>query len=144
MFDQSIVPENSGPVDRHVLIVEKDPLQGYLLQVTLMEAGWSVSLAEGPVEALWQCEHDLFDVAIINADYPASINGFVLADRLRKRYHLPSLMITAARYTEFNNWPGFTVEQDLLFKPYRLLECSPRLQQLLAHRPLLHEYQTGL
>ena len=144
MIDQGIVPEYSGRVNGHVLIVEKDPLQGYLLQVSLMEAGWSVSLVEGPVEALWQCEHDLFDVAIINADYPDSIDGFVLAERLRKRYQLPSLMITAARYTELNSRPGFTVEQALLFKPYRLLECSSRLQQLLTLRPRLHEHHTGM
>lgn len=143
MIDPGIVPEYPGIGRKHVLIVEKDPLQGYLLKVSLIEAGWAVRLVEGPAEALWCCEHDLFDVALINSHYPESINGFVLAERLRERYHLPSLMITASRDCELESCAAFNPNQELLYKPYRLMECEPRLQRLLLLRPLLLDHRDG-
>lgn len=144
MFDHGIVPEYSGKGRHHVLIVEKDALQEYLLQVSLQDAGWAVRLANDPEEALLFCEHDLFDVAIINYNYPGNINGFTLAKQLREQYHLPCLMITAARYTELTRCISFTTELDLLFKPYRQMECSRRLQRLVTGAPMLREHQLGV
>lgn len=144
MINVDIVPEYSGKGRYQVLIVEKDTLQEYLLKVSLQDAGWVVRLANDPEEALMFCEHDLFDVAIINYNYPGFINGFVLARRFRENYHLPSLMITASRYTELARRPGFSTNLDLLFKPYRLMECNRRLQRLVIGIPLLREHLLGV
>lgn len=134
MTEPGMVPEYPGKGSKYVLIVEKDPLQGYLLKVSLMEKGWAVCLVEGPGDALSCCEHDLFDVALINSHYPDNIDGFVLAERLQGHYHLPSLMITASRNCELKTITAFNPNQELLYKPYRLMECGPRLHQLLADR----------
>ncbi|WP_020571530.1 response regulator [Neolewinella persica] len=144
MIKEPSVPGHARSVRRYVLIVEKDTLQGHLLKVSLQDAGWVVRLADGPQEALRFCEHDLFDVAIINYHYPGGVNGFVLAEHFRRQYHLPSLMITASRYTELTTCGAFTANQDLLFKPYRLFECSRRLERLIDNVPLLCEHQLGV
>jgi DNA-binding response OmpR family regulator len=143
MTDPGMVPEYPGKGSKYVLIVEKDPLQGYLLKVFLMEEGWAVCLVEDPVEALSCCEHDLFDIALINSHYPGSINGFVLAEQLQDDYHLPSLMITASRNCELKSIAAFNPNQELLYKPYRLMECGPRLHQLLAYRSKFREHGDG-
>lgn len=143
MIDQGIVPEHSGETRRYVLVVEKDALQSYLLKLSLQDAGWVVRLADRPEEALLFCEHDLFDVAIINYAYGGDVNGFALSERLWKQYHLPSLMITASRYVELRRCPDFTEGQDLLYKPYRQLECDRRLQRLIMGTPELYEHRFG-
>lgn len=143
MIDYGIVPEYPGKGRRHVLVVEKDTLQGHLLKVSLQDLGWVVRLADDPQEALLFCEHDFFDVAIVNCNYPGNMDGFVLAEQLREQYHLPSLMITASRYTDLRKIPAFRVDQDLLFKPYRLMELRPRLQRLMAGVPKLCEHRLG-
>jgi DNA-binding response OmpR family regulator len=132
MTDPGMVPEYPGKGSKYVLIVEKDPLQGHLLKISLMEEGWAVRLVENPMKAISCCEHDMFDVALINSHYPDSINGFVLAERLQWDYHLPSLMITASRDCELRNIAAFNPNQELLYKPYQLMECGPRLYQLLT------------
>lgn len=140
MVDEGIIPGIEKEDRRYVLIVEKDPLQSYLLSVSLRDAGWVVRLAENPEEALVFCEYDLFDVAIINYCYPGGTNGFVLAECFRRQYHLPSLMITACRYSELSQSFAYTAFQDVLFKLYRLSECGPRLQRLITGAPLLREH----
>lgn len=122
-----------------VLIVEKDPLQGYLLKVSLQEADWMVCLVHEPDEALLFCEHNLYDAAIINGHYPGKMNGFVLGNQLFDQYHLPSLMITASRIKDLRRSIDFNPAQDLLYKPYLLSECGPRLRRLITGRPLLFE-----
>ncbi|MFK8165672.1 MAG: two-component system response regulator [Lewinella sp.] len=141
MINQGIVPEYVKETRRYVLVVEKDTLQGYLLKVSLQDTGWTVRLADDPKEALLFCEHDLFDVAIINYNYPCGVSGFVLGERLYAQYKLPSLMITASRYIELRRCLAFTINQDVLFKPYRLSECNLRLQRLLTGAPLLQEHE---
>ena len=135
------VPEYINQGNGHVLIVEKDTLQGHLLKVYLQEAGWVVRLATGPTEALAFCTYDLFDLAILNFTYLEDVDGFVLANLLYEQYQLPSLMITAARYIELSRCPAFSSDQDVLFKPYQLSECHRRLKRLLAGTPLLREHQ---
>lgn len=136
MINQDIIPEFLVAGGNCVLIVEKDPLQGFVLQQSLEEAGWTVRLVECPTEALSCCEYDLFDAAMINADYVDDMNGFLLAGLLDLRYNLPSLMVTAARYSELRSYVAFTPSQELLFKPYLLAECGPRLQSLIAGAPV--------
>lgn len=144
MIDQGIIPEYSGKGRKHLLIVEKDTIQAYLLKLTLQDEGWTVRLVDSPVEALYCCEHDLFDAALINFNYPDSIDGFVLAEQLREQHHLPSLMITASRYSDLRKSPAFAADKDLLFKPYRLMELRPRLQRLMAGVPMLREHWLGV
>lgn len=144
MIEEGIVPEFVGKKQNHLLIVEKDPLQAYLLKISFQEAGWVVRLAGGPEEALVSCEYGLFDAAIINYYYPGNINGCVLSDLLQKRFYLSSLMITASRYVELKRDAAFNPNQDLLFKPYRLSECGPRLQRLMTGVPVLREHRLGV
>ncbi len=119
---------------KKILIVEKDALQAYLLQVKFGETGWSVRLTDEPEAALMYCEQESFDAAIINYKYSGNVNGFELAKLLLDRYDLPSLMITAIRQKELVKDPRFSAQQALLFKPYRLLECGRRLRALLTGR----------
>lgn len=132
MFERNIVPEYPVKGGRHVLIVEKDPLQGYLLKASLQDAGWVVCLVEEPDEGLNCCEHSIFDVAIINCSYPDGTDGFVLAKLLWGSQNLPCLMITANRYTDLESLPSFSAEQELIFKPYRLMEFDKSLDNLLT------------
>ncbi|TXF86298.1 response regulator [Neolewinella aurantiaca] len=134
MCDFNIVPEYPGKPGNHVLLVEKDPLQRYLLEVLLSEAEWVVRLAKDPEDALNCCEYDFFDAAIINSHYSEGQTGWALAKRFREDYNLPCLMITSSRVTELEELPDFTERQELLFKPYRLMECRRRLQELISQR----------
>lgn len=113
-------------------MVEKDALQGYLLEEALKEAGWKAYRVENPEKALWLCEHNLFDVALINAKYPGGTDGLELGQYLANHYALPSLMITASRYTELERNRYFSGRQEILFKPYLLQECLLRLQDILS------------
>ena len=130
MPDRYIVPEEAGTGCNRVLLIEKDPLQAHLLKVMIRKSGWIVCTAVSPREGLLCCEHDFFDAAVINSDYPDDVDGFTLAGLLRVKYGIPSLMITSARYAELKTQSGFRTEQELMFKPYQMLECRRRLQQL--------------
>lgn len=131
MIDSGIVP---GCVTKgyHILLVEKDTLQSFLLKEVLLEAGWVVHMVEEPEEALRLCDYKLFDIALINSNYPGGINGLELGAFLINHYSLPSLMITSSRYSELENNRYFNVRQEILFKPYLLQECLFRLQEMLA------------
>lgn len=135
MINQGIVPEVTLSARNYVLLVEKDTLQRHLLRVSLEERGWSVSVADTPCQALRLCEHDLFDVAIINSSYDGEKNGFVFSQQLSDRYHLPSLMITASRYVELRQYQAFSFVQSLLFKPYVLSRVTGRLSTLTKSVP---------
>lgn len=115
---------------KQILIVEKDSLQAYLLEAKFREDGWGVRLVDAPAEALHCCERESFDAAIINFKYPGEVNGFELSRLFLEQHDLPSLMITATRYTELEKHPMFTSKQELIFKPYRLLECKQRLKAI--------------
>lgn len=131
MSDRSIVPEYPAKSGGHVLIIEKDPLQGYLLKMSLQDTGWIVYLVEEPREGLRCCENKVFDAAIINSNYPEGVDGFVLAKRLWESQYLPCLMITATRYAELERRTSFSEKQELIFKPYQSMECEKKLKVLL-------------
>lgn len=115
-----------------VLLVEKDVVQAYLLEEKLREAGWVVASVDSSARALRCCEKRTFDAAIINYHYAGGINGLELSERLRMDYNTPSLIITATRLKVLEKDPKFTTQQEFLFKPYRLMECGPRLDNLLG------------
>jgi len=117
---------------KQVLVVEKDTLQAFLLEERLVESGWEVHLVTNPDSALNCCEAKAFDVAVINYKYKGGIDGYRLAQLLRERCSIPSLMITATRYVELERNPLFSPQQEILFKPYRLTECARRLKALMG------------
>jgi|GEM_PF-2288904 len=140
MIGKVITPDFLKNGRGRVLIVERDALQAYLLEAKLREAGWAVESVAGPGEAILFCRENNFDVAIINYRYPGKMNGFELAALLRERCESSSLMITATSYSELQRCASFSKTQDILFKPYRLMQCVPRLRRLIAGEPLLKEH----
>jgi DNA-binding response OmpR family regulator len=101
----------------NILIVEEDPIQAAALQGYLRERGYSCDLAATPRHALDLCEHELYDLALVNAIYRGVHgSGSHLIDRLQHVHFLPSLLVTGVRDPP-------TGSGAVLRKPYTGRQC---------------------
>lgn len=122
-----------------VLVVDDDPFLLRNLEVLLGREGYSVRGATSGEEALSMLNDDPADLVVLDLGLPG-IDGVTTCRRLRAKWHMPVLMLTA-RTDAMDKVVGLEVgADDYLTKPFEPSEFVARVRaQLRRHT----EYQRG-
>lgn len=120
-----------------VLVVDDDPFLRQNLEVVLTREGYAVRCASSGEEALSLLNDELADLVVLDLGLPG-IDGVTTCRRLRSRWHMPVLMLTA-RTDAMDKVVGLEVgADDYLTKPFEPSEFVARVRaQLRRHQ----EYQ---
>jgi pilus assembly protein CpaE len=118
-----------------ILVVDDEANVQRLLQYTLKQAGYTVTVAGDGVEAirLWASESPdliLLDVTL------AKLDGYGVAEKIRAdeggRSHVPIIMLTAEKEVEQKVRGLRAGADDYLVKPFHQAELLARMRSLLA------------
>jgi DNA-binding response OmpR family regulator len=122
-----------------VLLVDDDPFLLRNLEVLLGKEGYSVRSAASGEEALSMLSDEVADLVVLDLGLPG-IDGVTTCRRLRARWHMPVLMLTA-RTDGMDKVVGLEVgADDYLTKPFEPSELIARIRaQLRRHQ----EYRQG-
>ena len=120
-----------------VLVVDDDPFLLQNLEILLVREGYTVRCASSGEEALSLLTDDLSDLVVLDLGLPG-IDGVTTCRRLRARWNMPVLMLTA-RTDAMDKVVGLEVgADDYLTKPFEPSEFVARVRaQLRRHK----EYQ---
>jgi pilus assembly protein CpaE len=118
-----------------ILVVDDEANVQRLLQYTLKQAGYTVTIAGDGQEALrlWTAEQPaliLLDVSL------AKLDGYAVAERIRAQEaggaHVPIIMLTAEKEVEQKVRGLRAGADDYLVKPFHQAELLARMKSLLA------------
>src|ERR1700756_4848958 len=87
-------PEPLADDAPHILVVDDDERIRDLLASYLRQNGFRITQAEDGAAALAKLEGLTFDCLILDVMMPGE-SGFVVAEKLRKKFDVPILMLTA-------------------------------------------------
>jgi DNA-binding response OmpR family regulator len=120
-------------VSSKVLVVDDDPFLLRNLEVLLTREGYAVRGAASGEEALSLLTEDPADLVVLDLGLPG-IDGVTTCRRLRARWHMPVLMLTA-RTDAMDKVVGLEVgADDYLTKPFEPSEFIARVRaQLRRH-----------
>jgi DNA-binding response OmpR family regulator len=120
-----------------VLVVDDDPFLLQNLEILLVREGYAVRCASSGEEALSLLTDDVSDLVVLDLGLPG-IDGVTTCRRLRARWNMPVLMLTA-RTDAMDKVVGLEVgADDYLTKPFEPSEFVARVRaQLRRHK----EYQ---
>ena len=120
-----------------VLVVDDDPFLLQNLEILLTREGYAVRCAASGEEALSMLSDDLADLVVLDLGLPG-IDGVTTCRRLRARWHMPVLMLTA-RTDAMDKVVGLEVgADDYLTKPFEPSEFVARVRAQLRRQK---EYQ---
>jgi pilus assembly protein CpaE len=118
-----------------ILVVDDDPNVQRLLQYTLKQEGYDVTLASDGAEGfrLWGAESP--DLILLDVVVPG-IDGYQVAQKIRAEEpantHVPIIMLTAERDVEQKVRGLRAGADDYLIKPFHPAELLARIKSLLA------------
>jgi two-component system KDP operon response regulator KdpE len=113
-----------------LLLVEDDAQMLRLLQRRLERDGYDVIAAEGGRQALAALDRRCPDLAVIDLLMPG-MNGFQLAEEIKKRGDLPILFLTSVGDTKTRVEAIRQYAEDYVLKPYDYGELLARIQRVL-------------
>lgn len=120
-----------------VLVVDDDPFLLQNLEILLSREGYAVRCAASGEEALSMLTDEIADLVVLDLGLPG-IDGVTTCRRLRARWHMPVLMLTA-RTDAMDKVVGLEVgADDYLTKPFEPSEFVARVRAQLRR---LKEYQ---
>lgn len=120
-----------------VLVVDDDPFLLQNLEVLLSREGYSVRCASSGEEALSLLTDEVSDLVVLDLGLPG-IDGVTTCRRLRAKWHMPVLMLTA-RTDAMDKVVGLEVgADDYLTKPFEPSEFVARVRAQLRRQK---EYQ---
>lgn len=117
---------------KRILIVEDDQNLSWMIKENLEDYGYEVSHSPNAEEAILLVDKNLFDLLLIDVDLGVEMDGFDMAEEVRKKHKkLPIIFSTAKTSTEdFER--GFSIGHvDYLKKPFGVRELSLRVNALL-------------
>ncbi len=115
---------------KNVLIIDDDKRLTDLLVEYLTPHGWRVEVSHNPLDALDELEEDLPDIIILDVMLP-DIDGFETCRRIRAKFTVPILMLTA-RGDVMDRVVGLELgADDYLSKPFEPRELIARMQSIL-------------
>jgi len=113
----------------NILIVDDEKLIVKGLKHSLEEQGYTVFGAYNGTEALNLVEHNTIDFIILDLMLP-DIDGMMVCKRIRKKYNMPILMLTA-KDGDYDKILGFEFgADDYMTKPFNTLELIARIKAI--------------
>jgi pilus assembly protein CpaE len=118
-----------------ILVVDDEGNVQRLLQYTLKQAGYTVSIAADGQEALRLWKDESPDLILLDVTLP-KLDGYAVAERIRTdeggRDHVPIIMLTAEKEVEQKVRGLRAGADDYLVKPFHQAELLARMRSLLA------------
>ncbi|MCB1139039.1 MAG: response regulator [Leptospiraceae bacterium] len=126
-----------------ILVVDDEEDICDLIRFNLEEEGYVVSVSQNGMDALNKVERNLPDAIILDLMIPG-ISGMDLCKKIKSRYDVPILMVTA-RAGETDAVLGLEMgADDYIRKPFSPRELTARLKAVLRRRgPGLDDAQGG-
>lgn len=95
-------PKSSGdpPISLHVLVVEDEPVTSQAVQRFLEYRGHKVTVARRSSEAVRFVQREPPDVLVCDWKLAGDEDGVELAQRIRSRYEIPVILVTAHRLAQ--------------------------------------------
>lgn len=110
-----------------ILVVDDETSIRNLIEVYLKNEGFEVIKAKNGLEALKLLEQYKFDMVILDIMMP-KLDGINLCIKIRKKYHMPVLFLTA-KDREIDKIEGLTIgADDYLTKPFNSMEFLARVK----------------
>jgi len=118
-----------------ILVVDDEGNVQRLLQYTLKQAGYTVSIAADGQEALRLWKEEVPALILLDVTLP-KLDGYAVAERIRAeeggRGHVPIIMLTAEKEVEQKVRGLRAGADDYLVKPFHQAELLARMRSLLA------------
>lgn len=115
---------------RTILIVDDDKEIGNLISIYLKNEGYGIKLAHNGLEALQIFENESVDLIILDIMMP-EVDGIEVCRRIREKYMVPILMLSA-KAEDMDKIIGLmTGADDYMIKPFNPLELVARVKSLL-------------
>jgi DNA-binding NtrC family response regulator len=115
-----------------ILIDENEPIIALDLRYQLERIEIQVLETCEAVTAESACERLRPDIAILNFKRSDHIDGFALAQILKRRFLLPVLIITGASQQEISASQHFDSALEILYKPYTNTQLRSSVQKCCA------------
>ena len=117
-------------MDGKILIVDDEKEIADLMEVCLLNDGYTVWKCYNGIEALKYVETVPFDLAILDVMLP-DIDGFRICQKIREKHFYPIIMLTA-RGEDMDKIMGLTIgADDYITKPFNPLEVVARVKTQL-------------
>jgi DNA-binding response OmpR family regulator len=114
-----------------VLIADDDLIIRRALEASLLIDGFDCVCAADGNEALAKVEHRWADIAVVDLNMPG-MNGFELADRLRRVIEIPVIILTSVSDETMVVRGLEEHADDYVIKPFRYPELRARINRLLV------------
>jgi two-component system response regulator VicR len=115
---------------RKILLVEDEATLLKALKFNLEKEGFTVTIAMDGEEALQAVEEDMPDLIVLDIMLP-KVDGFEVCRRLRRRYNIPIIMLTA-RDEDIDKILGLELgADDYMTKPFNNRELLARIKAIL-------------
>ncbi|RMG03427.1 MAG: response regulator [Nitrospirae bacterium] len=122
--------------DRWILVVDDDPAVRDLLHVALSDSGYSVDVAENPLDAMDALKEKEYHLIISDIVMPG-MDGITLLRKIRLRNpDIPVIMITAYPTIEKSIQALQHGAFDFIIKPFRIEEVLNRVKKALEYRDM--------
>jgi len=128
-----------GPLSKHVLVVDDDPLSNRLVVSALRQAQLNPRSTEDPLVAWQWANQEHFDLILLDIEMPV-LNGFELCKRLRSvpgYEHTPVIFVTVHSDFESRAKSSLSGGDDLIAKPILPMELAAKVVMHLLKRQML-------
>lgn len=128
--------------DERILLIDDDETLLALLGDYLDQAGFQLTLAESGAEGLHLAGKTEPDLIILDVMMPG-MDGWTVCERLRTRFDVPIIMLTA-KGEEIDKLRGFHLGvDDYVTKPFSFAELAARIRAILSRvqRPVGGHHQ---
>ena len=117
-------------MDIDILVVDDEAAIADLVEVYLINEGYTVHKFDNGTDALACVERQKLDLAILDVMLP-DMDGFTLCQKIRQKHLFPILMLTA-KVEDMDKITGLTLgADDYITKPFNPLEVAARVKTQL-------------
>jgi DNA-binding response OmpR family regulator len=115
---------------KHILIVEDEKKIARFLQIELEHTGFQVSIETNGIAAQNKIISNLYDLILLDVMLPG-LDGFELCRRIRERFDIPIIMVTAKDKVR-DKVEGLDIgADDYITKPFAIPELLARIRNVM-------------
>ncbi|MDW3208849.1 MAG: response regulator transcription factor [Reichenbachiella sp.] len=116
---------------KNILLVEDDESLGFVIQDSLKNKGYHVSLSKDGEAGLKDYDSKTFDLCILDVMLP-KMDGFSLAEKIRQRSKVTPIIFLTAKGMQEDKLEGFKIGgDDYMTKPFSMEELVYRIEVFL-------------